>query len=132
MLLVVLAGVVAGLDVEEAELAGVGALDGGRPSHGVRVIPARAGRARRELIAAAAMRGDRRRALLFYAVDFGWDRNAVPVDQFRYICVVDDIDGDGLALTHAQDRAGRGAVVAVVLRMWSGESSTVTGAMRRV
>ena len=34
------------------------------------------------------------------------------MDQLGGVGVVDDVDGDGLALFHAQDRAGGGAVVA--------------------
>ena len=36
----------------------------------------------------------------------------VPVDELRRIGVVDDVDGDGLAFAHAQNGAGRRAVVA--------------------
>jgi hypothetical protein len=50
--------------------------------------------------------------LLLDAVDVGGDEEAVPVDEFGRVGLVDDGDGDGLALLHAQDRAGGGAVVA--------------------
>ena len=36
----------------------------------------------------------------------------MPVDVFGGVGVVDDVDGDGLAFLHAEDRAGRRAVVA--------------------
>ena len=81
-------------------------------SHGVRVIPARSGRTRRELIAAPALRRDEGGALLLYAVDFGWDEEAVPMDEFGYVGVVDDVHGDWFALAHAEHRPGRDAVVA--------------------
>ena len=53
-----------------------------------------------------------RRVLFFGAVDFGGDEEAVPVDELGRVGVVDDVDGDGLALLHAENRAGRCAVVA--------------------
>ena len=58
------------------------------------------------------MRRNERRALLFGAVDLWRDEHAVPVDEFRGVGVVDDVDGDGLAFAHAQDGSGRSAVVA--------------------
>ena len=111
-LLIVLAGVVAGVDVKEAELAGVGAFVEVGIGHGVGVVPAGAGGARGELIAAAALWRDEGCGFLFDPVDFGGDEQAVPVDEFGDVGGVDDVDGDGLALAHAQDGAGRGAVVA--------------------
>ena len=58
-LLVVVAGVVAAVDEDEAELAGVGAFVQVVHGHGVGVIPAGAGRAGRELEAAAGRAAER-------------------------------------------------------------------------
>ncbi len=110
--LVVVAGVVAAIDVDEAELSGVGTFVQVVHRHGVRVVPAGSGRAGRELETAPTVGRHERGALLFGAVDFGRNEHAVPVDQFRGIGVVDDVDGDRFALAHSEDRPGRGAVVA--------------------
>ena len=68
--LVVISGIVRGLDHEKAELAGVGAAVQVRPGHRVRVIPARPGRARRELIADAAVRRHHGSVFFLHAIDF--------------------------------------------------------------
>ncbi len=106
-LLVVVAGIVAAVDVDEAELAGVGPFVQVVHGHGVGVIPAAAGGAGSELEAAPAVRRDEGRAFFFGAVHLGRNEHAVPVDQLRRVGVVDDIDRDRLALAHAQNRAGR-------------------------
>ena len=67
---------------------------------------------RREFVAAASVRRNGGRAFFLGAVDFGGNEQAVPVDDLGRIGLVDDVDGDGLALLHAQDRARRRAVVA--------------------
>ena len=111
-LLVVVTGVGGGLDVDEAELAGIGALVQVGHGHGVGVVPARAEGRGGEAVAALAVGRNDGRAFFVDAVDFGGDGEAVPVDELGGVGVVDDVDGDGLAFLHAQDRAGRGAVVA--------------------
>ncbi len=58
------------------------------------------------------MRRDGRRFLFFHAVDVGGDQKAVPVDEFGRVRVVDNVHGDGLAFAHAEDGAGRSAVIA--------------------
>ena len=65
-------------------------------------VPAGRGR---ELVAAAAVRRDGRRVFFFDAVDVGGDQEAVPVDEFGRVGVVDNVDGDGLAFAAC---AGRG------------------------
>jgi len=111
-LLIVTAGVARPLDVDKAELACVGAFVQIVHGHGVSVIPAAAGRTRGELIAPSGVRFDNRRALFFGAIDLGRDEHAMPVDEFRRVGIVEDIDGDGLAFLEAQHRSGSGAVVA--------------------
>ena len=110
--LIVVAGVGGGFDIDEAELAGVGALVQVGHGHGVGVVPAGAGGRGRELVGATAVGRDGRRFFFFDAVDLGGNEEAVPVDEFGRVGVVDDVDGDGLAFLHAKDRAGRGTVVA--------------------
>ncbi len=90
-LLVILARVLAPIDVDEAKLPGIASAVQIGFGHGVRVIPARSGRTRRELIAAPATCRHRRRALLLHPIDIRGNQHAVPVHQFRYIRIVDDI-----------------------------------------
>ncbi len=115
-LLVVMAAIldltVGAVDVEKAELAGVGALVEVVHGHGVGVVPAASGGGGRELDALAAMGRDDRRTLLLGAVDAGRDEQPVPVDELRRIGVVDDFYSDGLAFAHAQQGARGGVVVA--------------------
>ena len=81
-LLIVGAGVVAVLDDEQAELAGVGALVQVAARADVAVVPAGAGRIRREHVALAAAVGRHaRRAFLVRAVDVRRDVEPVPVDD---------------------------------------------------
>ncbi len=111
--LIVVAGVAGGLDVDEAELAGVGAFVEVGHGHGVGVVPAGAEGGGGELVAACWPCGrDEGGAFFFDAVDVGGDEHAVPVDELGGVGVVDDVDGDGLALLHAEDGAGGCAVVA--------------------
>jgi hypothetical protein len=110
-LLIVVAGIGGGIDVEESELAGVGAAVQIGHRHGVRVVPAGAGWCGCELVSAIAVRGDRRSVFFLDSVDFGGNEETVPVDEFGRVGVVDDVDGDWLALLHAEDGAGRGSVV---------------------
>ena len=67
-LLVVVAGIVAAVDVDKAELAGIRALVQVVHGHGVGVIPAATRRAGSELNMAAAVRRHERRTLLLGAV----------------------------------------------------------------
>lgn len=50
-------------------------------------------------------------ALAAFYLDRGGDHLAVPVEQFRSVGLVVDVDGDGLTLFEAQERAGELAVV---------------------
>src|SRR5581483_11002316 len=79
--------------------------------HRVRMIPARARRSGRELIAGTAMRGNRGRAFFFRAVNFGRNQLTVPVNEFGNICIVQDVYGDWLAFANANQRPGRSSVV---------------------
>ena len=101
--LIIISWIVRGFDDQETVLSGVGAAVKIEAGHGVRVIPARAGRARGELIAAAAARRDHRRAFLLGAVHVGRNEQAVPVNELGDVGVVDDVHGDGHALAHAQE-----------------------------
>jgi hypothetical protein len=79
------AGIGGGFDVDEAELASVGAFVEVGHGHGVGVVPAGAGGAGGEGVMALARdsveAGRHKGAALFFgAVDFGGDEHAVPVD----------------------------------------------------
>ena len=110
--LVVLAGIVAAVNVNKAKLAGVGTLVQVIHGHGVGVIPAASRGPRRELKPAPAVRRHQRRALFFGAIHLRRNQHAVPMHQFRRIRIVDHVNGHRLAFAHAQHRPGRGAVVA--------------------
>jgi hypothetical protein len=79
--------------------------------HDMGVVPAAARRAGSELDAAAAMRRDKRRTLLLSAIHFRRNQHAMPVDEFRGIGVVDDVDSNLFPLAHAQHRSRSRPVV---------------------
>ncbi len=108
---VVGAGVVGGLDVDGTGEAVV--LTGGEVGSGadVGVIEADAGGTRSELDAACAVGGDVGGAFFGCAVYVGGNELAVPVELLGDVGVVVDVDGDGLALFEAEERAGELAVV---------------------
>ena len=112
VLLIVAAGIGGGVDVDEAELAGVGTFVEVGVGHGVGVVPAGAEGFGRELVAAVAAGWDEGGAFFFDSVDVGGDQHAVPVDQLGGVGVVDDVDGEGPALFHPQDWPGGCSVVA--------------------
>jgi hypothetical protein len=94
--LIVMAGIVASVNVNKSELAGVGALVEVVHGHGVTVIPAASGGTGSELEAAAAVRIDHRRTFFGGAVDARRNEHAVPMDELGSIGVVDDLDGHRL------------------------------------
>ena len=111
-LLIVVAGIIAGVDVDEAELAGICALVQIVHSHGMRVVPSRSSRTGLESQTVPTVWGHQRRTFLFRAVHLGGNEHAVPMDKLRRIGFVDYIHRYRLALPHAQHRARRRAVIA--------------------
>ena len=99
------------LDVDGANLAAVLARAEVGSAAGMGVIEAEPGGARGEGDAAAAMRRDEGCAFFGGSVDVGRDGLAVPVELFRRIGVVVDVDGDLLAFFETQERAGKLAIV---------------------
>ena len=104
--LVVVAGVVAGLDEQKAMLAGVLRLFEVCAGEGVGVVPAEACRAGRVGIARLAAGGDHRRAFFHGAIDIGRQKETVPMNDFFVGGVVGHIDGDLLPFPEAKQRAG--------------------------
>ena len=88
--LIVLAGIVAAIDVDEAELAGIGALVQVVHGHGVRVVPAGSGRAGSELdsgaVRGAAPSGEPSSSMPSTSAGI---KHAVPMHQLRCVRIVD-------------------------------------------
>ena len=105
------AGIVLRLDVDRPGLAGVGAAVEVAAGHDMRVVEAEARRLWHEGDPLAAVRRHERRAFLGRAVHVARDHLPVPVDQFRRVGVVVDIDHDALAFLEAQQRSGKLAVI---------------------
>jgi hypothetical protein len=76
------------------------------------VIPARACRLGREFHTKVAVRRHKRAAFFLGTVSLDRNEHAVPVDELRRVGVVEDVDGDRLALFHTQQRPGNLAVIA--------------------
>ncbi len=70
--------------------------------HGVGVIPAESSRTRREGVPYSRTWSDRWSALFHGAVDGGWQKETVPVNNLRAIATVSDLDGRGPPLFQAQ------------------------------
>lgn len=70
------------------------------------MIEAQSGGAGRERDAAHAMRRDERGFLFRRAIHFGRHELPVPMQLFRCVGVVMDVDDDGLAVGQSQQRAG--------------------------
>ena len=79
---------------------------------GVRVVPSRTRRLGHELIAPPAVGRDRRGAFFLRPIYFRRNEQAMPMHVLRNVCVVHNVDGDGLALAHPQEGTGDFIVVA--------------------
>lgn len=75
------------------------------------MIEGKAARPWRECLAQRCAQCHDARALLFGVVNIGRNLLPVPVEQLGMVGLVDDIDGDGLALFEPQQRSGKLAVV---------------------
>ncbi len=111
MFLIVAAGIIRSFDDQKAEHPGKTAAVQIVHRHGVSVIPARAGRRGRELIAAASMRRHCRRAFFLRSVDIGGNQQSVKMHKLRHVGLIDHVHRDRHALLHPQPRPRRGAVV---------------------
>ncbi len=109
--LIVVAGIVRSLDDQKAEHSGIAAAVQVVHRHGVRVIPARAGRRGRELIAAASVRRHHGRAFFLRSVHVGGNQQSVKMHKLRHVGVIDHVHRDRHAFLHPQPRPRRGAVV---------------------
>src|SRR5258706_15452 len=99
------AGLALGLYVPRAALAAVLACVQVATRGQVRVIEAQAGRARCKRDATHTARWNIRRAFFGCAIDVGGQKLAVPMQLFRRICVVVDVDDHALAFLETQQRA---------------------------
>jgi hypothetical protein len=111
MFLIEAAGIIRSLDDQKAEHAGETAAVQVVHRHGVRVIPAGAGRRGRELIAAASVRRHHRGAFFLRSVHVGGNQQSVKMHELRHVGVVDHVHRDRHALLHPQQRPRRSAVV---------------------
>jgi hypothetical protein len=135
-LLIVACGTIARLDHQEAVLAAVLGASEVAHGHGVSVIPAKSGRTWCKRIACGPAGSDGWRALLQRAIYIGREKQTVPMDHFRTIAVIADLDGDRLALFEAQQGAGSLAVVRerlalVTRRQLESDGSDVQPVVRR-
>src|SRR6516164_1950453 len=76
------------------------------------VIPARSRGTNHKTIALRRVRGNERRTFLRRSVNFGSDKQSVPVDQFWIFAVVEDLNGYPLAFAKPQMRTRNRSVVA--------------------
>ena len=77
----------------------------------VAVIPAGAGGARRERVAATIMGRHVRCSFFMSAIDFGRDMESVPVNHLAFAGIVPNVDDHRLAFGRAQERPRHLAVV---------------------
>ena len=110
-LLIILAGIALGFDVDESKLSRIGATHEVRHRHDVRVYESRARWLRRQPVPQMPM-GRYLKALLFFgAVEAGWYHLPVPVHQFRRRRVIDQVDGHRHALAKPNEGPGYCPVV---------------------
>ena len=108
---IIIAGVVFRFDVHRTHQPAVLSCTQVRPGADVGVIEAKSRRPRHKRNAAAAMGSDERRAFLRGSIHIGRNELPVPVQLFRPVGLVVNVDGHLLALFQAQQRAGKLAVV---------------------
>jgi hypothetical protein len=111
VLLIVARRIIAWLDHEEAVLSAVLRARKVVHRHGMGVIPAKAGRPRRQLVADARTWGNGRGSFLERAIRLGRRKQAMPMDHFGPFRVVCHLDRDGLILLQPQQAARHLAVV---------------------
>ena len=105
------AWIVPRLNVNRPGLTGIRAAIQVASGYDMRVIKAQAGRFRYECDPPRAVRRHKRRAFLGCAVHIAGDHLSVPVDEFRCIRVVMDINNDPLPLLESQQWSGELAAV---------------------
>src|ERR1700691_1266774 len=110
-LLIVAARIVAGLDEQKSVLAGVLPLVQIFAGESVGVIPAEAGRARREGVTSVTAARDERSSFFHGAVHLRGQKEAMPVNHFAVGGLVANIDSDRTAFLQAKQWAGYLAVV---------------------
>ena len=81
------------------------------PGKGVCVVPAEAGRLRRERIACARAGSDHRRAFFHRTVDLRGQEQTVPVDDLRIGGTIANCDRHFTPFSHAQQRTGNLSVI---------------------
>src|ERR1019366_3592657 len=110
-LLIVMTGVVLGLNVDERKLSRVGAAVHIRHRHHMGVHETGSRRLRRQLIPDMAMGGGFK-ALLFSRPVYGRrDNLTIPVDELRRVRIVEQIDGRGDALAKTDEGSRDSSVV---------------------
>ncbi len=110
--LIGLAGVGFGLDVDEAELPGVGSAIQIRHGHRVRMDEARAGWLGREAVTQMSVGGNGEAFLFGRAIDIGQHHQPVPVNKTGGIGIVEQVDRDGDAFPQSDQRTRNLPVVA--------------------
>ena len=110
--LVVLSRVISAIDIDKSKLPGVCALMQICHGHGMRVVPAAAGRTRSERKAPSPVRLNQRRAFFLGAIDLRRNQHSVPMNQLRRISLVDHINAHRFSFAHPQNRSRRRAVIA--------------------
>ncbi len=94
---IVTAGVALRFDAEHPKLTSKRGAIQISSSGNVRVVPARTGGSHNKTISLRASRGNKRRAFFRRSINLGSEKETVPVDEFRILRVVDDVDRDTLA-----------------------------------
>src|SRR5580658_1302139 len=100
------------LDTEHSKLSGEGGAIQIPACGDVRVVPAGTGGTNDEGISLRGVRRNERRALLRRSINFGCNEETVPMNQLRFLCVIEDVDGHFLAFAKTENRARDGTVVA--------------------
>jgi hypothetical protein len=127
--LIEVAGIVRALDDQKAEHAGITAAVQVVHRHGVGVVPARAGRRGRELIAAASVRRHHRRAFFLRSVHIGGNEQSVKMHNSGTSVSLTTFTVTGTPSFMRSSGPGEVPLYPMVLRMRLGASSTVTGAI---
>src|SRR5579872_2848611 len=96
---------IAGLYDRDAELPRVGSPLKAVARHSVCMIPTGAQRIRREGVASTIMPLHHWRSSLGCTVNVRWNMKTVPVNNFRIIGFIDDVDRDALTRRQPEDRA---------------------------
>src|ERR1700722_2729650 len=110
-LLIVASGLIAGLDHQEAMLSAILPARQITHRHRVRVVPAKAGRARYKGITRHGIWRDRRRTFLDASISVHRRKQAVPMHNLLAVIMVRDFDGHWPALLQTQYGARNLAVV---------------------